>query len=306
MNGTEFLYSPGEQAVISLTGLVFCPIVCVLVYIISITRLRVKENETVASKAHLFYRMTSGIIIGQVLNFTVWSVQLVPLFVCVGYYILEIYEAFQPNEPIDEDVALNKNTMEDNTVSFFDDVTSAEYRQGQVTIKLLNIAKRRRLFMLFVVMFAFTLICISNGFHLASGQFAYNKAATIACYVVNTLSLTVVLCSCMIHARFHVREEYRKRVLWWTVISLLWSVVIVFCGSAIIVLVGIQASLATDIIQSNAFTGIFAASSGLLLRAHEYFHHNTKSKGLDKQDVALGLIVFAVALAQSTIVGIYY
>lgn len=309
MNGTEFLFSPGEEAVISLTGLLFCPIVCTTIYLIAVKRLRVKENETIASKAHLFYRMTSGIILGQVLNYTIWSVQLVPLFVCVGYYLLEVIDAFvslDVGEERNGDIALNKETMEEETVFVFKDITDASYREGQASIRLNDKIKKRRHFMLWVTLFAFTLISISNGFHLASGLFPYNKTATLCCYVANAVAMTVAVCSCMIHARYHVREEHRYRILWWFSVSLLWCVPIVFCGGTIIILVGVQSSLAQEVIQSNAFTGIFGVSSGLLLRIHQYFHHSRAKGVADKQDTFIGLSVFALSLAQSVVIGVYF
>ena len=310
MNSTE-LFSQGEQAVISLTGLLFCPVICGILFYLAVYRRQIKDSETLESKAHLFYRMTSGIILGQVLNFTIWSVQLVPLFVCIGYFVLDAIDAYiapQKAGALPPNLGLNKKTMEKETIYAFDDLTDPQFGNKQTQIKLDAIDNRRRQFMLWITLFSFTLICISNGFHLVSGNFQVSKLATLLCYVANAVAMTIAVCSCMIHAHYHVTEQHRRRVLWWFGVSLLWSVVIVFCGSAIIVLVGVVSpTLANTVIQSNAFTGIFGVSSGLLLRIHEYFHHNTKScKGVDTKDVTLGLGVFALALAQSVIISFYF
>ncbi len=309
MNST---FSQGEQAVISLTGLLFCPIICIVLFYIAVYRRQIKDSETLESKAHLFYRMTSGIILGQVLNFTIWSVQLVPLFVCTGYFVLEIIDAYITppgwKAELSQNLGLNKKTMEKETIYAFDDLTDPNFGKKQTEIKLDTIDNRRRQFMLWITLFSFTLICISNGFHLVSGNFPVSKLATLLCYVANAIAMTIAVCSCMIHAHYHVTEQHRRRVLWWSGVSFIWCVLIVFCGSAIIVLTNVvEPSLANAVIQSNAFTGIFGVSSGLLLRIHEYFHHNTKSsKGVDTKDVTMGLLVFALALAQSVIMSFYF
>jgi hypothetical protein len=306
MNGTEPIYNSGEQAIISLTGLVFCPLVSLFIFYIAVVRRRAKENETLSSKAHLFYRMTSGIILGQVLNFTLWSVQLVPLFVSVGYFALEIVMSFLPEDRGNfGDVNLNKKTMEKESVFAFNNLTDESFVQGQLVMKKETQINPQRQFMLFITLFAFTLVCVSNGFYLV----AHGPGVSILlCYVGNAVAMTIVICSCMIHAHYHVNEVKRNRILWWFGINLLWGPIIVFVGGGGVgVLSGVmQQSLAIDVIKSNAFTGIFGVSSGLLLRIHQYFHYYNHNEALDKRDTTVGLCVFALALAQAVVIGIYY
>lgn len=315
MNGTQFIYNSGEQAAISLTGLLICPVISFVVFYLAVARKNIKETETLTSKAHLFYRMQSGILLGQVINFTFWHVQLVPLFVCVGYYFLEIIEAYtlsiqhkySNSNATDlnnnmEDVGLNKKTMEKETVFVFNDLTNSDFAEGQIIVAADDFDNKKRQYMLFITLFSFLLICVSNGFHLVSLP-SNNKVNTLICYVFNAVSMTIVVCSCMIHAHYHVTEIKRRRMLWWMLITFIWAI-IVFSG-AIVVLSGIQQATATLIVNNNIFTGIFGVSSGFLLRIQGYFH-NIKATGLDKRDVTLGLLVFAVALAQSIAISFYF
>src|SRR5690606_19878841 len=104
MNNTLVIYSPGEQAALSLAGLIICPLLSIPTYIISRWRSE-QVSKSLKSRAYLFYMVLSGVLLGQFIGHTKWAIDctsgfatwgsflLVTVFVACGWYILDTCEA---------------------------------------------------------------------------------------------------------------------------------------------------------------------------------------------------------------------
>ena len=64
MNATQLIYSEGEQAALSIAGLVLCPLLSIPAYIVSRWRSE-QPSKSLKSRAYLFYMVISGVLIGQ-------------------------------------------------------------------------------------------------------------------------------------------------------------------------------------------------------------------------------------------------
>ena len=323
MNATQLIYSQGEQAALSIAGLVVCPLLAVPIYIVSRWRSG-QPSKSLKSRAYLFYMLISGVLIGQFIGHTKWALiqstwggfLIVTVFVAGGWYLLDACEAFarvwntNPNLSATsdymapDDIALNRKSMEEETVVVTTDATSNDFSNavflGQDKFK----DKTKRRWMLGVLLVLFAIVSFVNGLYLVYQypQTTSEKIQVIACYYTNAILMSIAVYGAMIHARIHVVEEKRSRLVAWFGLSALWS--IIFFGSALIVLVRIDWSLAHSIIHSQYLVAFYGLATGAILKMQQYFH-NMKSDGIDCSDTILGRLVLFIALAASVAVSVW-
>lgn len=309
MNGTITIYSPTQQAMLPLAGLVVSPVLSVIIYLMA--RRRLSSVKPLKSRAHLFYLMLSGNLAGQFIGHTNWtSVNFMSLFVAVGFFLLFAFQEIMricntnPNliMPADtnmpDDIGLNKGTMEIETFIVSHDVTNDDFARVQYQVQLQWKDTRKRQWMLGILFVLFFIVSFTNGLYLiySNPQTELDVSMVILCYYVNCISMSVCIYGSMIHAHFHVTEETRPRLAWWILGTFLWS--IIFFSSSLMVLTGAQYKWIEGVIHNEALVAFYGVSSGAVLMMQIYYH-NRKDHILDKRDVVTGIIVFALSLAQS-------
>lgn len=309
MNNTIPIYTPVQQAMLPLAGLIVSPTLSIIVYYMA--RKRLTAIEPLKSRAHLFYLMLSGNLAGQFIGHTKWTNQeFMSLFVALGFFLLFAFQEFMricnrnPNlvSPSDcvarEDIGLNKSTMEIESIIESDDITSKDYGQQDYEVSVQWKDTRKRQWMLGILFGLYAIVSFTNGLYLvyANPQSEMHAARVIVYYYINCVSMSLCIYGSMIHAQFHVTEEAKPRILWWIAATLLWS--IIFFSSSLIVLVGVQYTWVDYVIHDYALVAFYGVASGAILMMQIYYH-NRRYDNLSKRDVIFGIIVFAIALGQA-------
>ena len=327
MNATQLIYTEGEQAALSIAGLVLCPLLSIPAYIVSRWRSE-QASKSLKSRAYLFYMAISGVLIGQFIGHTKWAIDctsgfatwgsflIVTIFVAVGWYLLDTCEAFarvwntNPNmlAPSDynapDDIALNRSTMEEEEVVVTTDPTSNDFSNAVFLGHDKFKDKTKRRWMLGVLFVLFAAVCFVNGLYLVY-QYPVTpseKTQIIICYYANAILMSTAIYGAMIHARIHVMEEKRFRLITWFGLSALWS--IIFFGSALMVLVRMEWILAFQIIHSEYLIAFYGVASGAILKMQQYFH-NMKSDGIDCSDTIFGRFILFITMGASVVVSVW-
>jgi len=310
---TQIYHVPVEKAVLSLVGLVLSPVLSGILYYLARKRLNLKKDETSKSKAHLFYRMVSGILLAQFLGHTYWynPFWFIGVFVCFGYFFMDASESigrlWNKNDnyigPTDfaapQDIGLNKKTHVRDNIIVADDLTSPEFAQEVFIVEddVKDLTKRQ--YVLLVLLVCLFIISCVDGFHLAVTP---SSILLIVSYYVHGVCLSVAVYSTMIHAQYHTEGPKSRRWFWWCMITLIWSFVY-FC-SAIFVFLPIPSALLLDILNHKAFVATYGFASGILLKLQHYFH-GIHVETRDKSELWLGIGVFFAAVAIAMMTSIY-
>jgi hypothetical protein len=308
---TQIYHMDSEKAILSLVGLVLSPLLSCILYYLARKRLNLKKDETSKSKAHLFYRMVSGILLAQFLGHTYWYAPFwfIGMFVCIGYFFMDASESigrlWNKNDnyigPTDysapQDIGLNKKTHVRDNIIVADDLTSSEFAHEVFLVEDDVKDLKKRQWILFVLLLCLFIISCVDGFHLAVTP---SSILLIVSYYVHGACLSVAVYSTMIHAQYHT--EATRRWFWWCMITLLWSLIF-FC-SAIFVLLPIPSVLILDILNHKAFVAIYGFASGILLKLQHYFH-GIHVETRDKNELWLGIGVFFAAVTIAMLTSIY-
>lgn len=309
LNTTTILHFAPEKAALSLVGLVVVPLVSIIVYYIASKR--VQEAQNTKSKAHLFYRMISGILIAQFIGHTYWYTTgpfwFIALFVALGYVALDVAESvariwnknpnYIPLDEIIEDIDLDKKSNKSNDMVVASDLASPQFAEDTFDVEdsVKDLVKRR--WMLGALFFCLIVISCADGFHLVVTSIS---PPLLASYYVHGACLSVAVFSAMIHAKVHTA---RRGCGWWTLFTALWAV-IYFC-SALFVILGLPPQyIIVETLNHPAFVALYGFASGTLLKIQVYFHF-MKSFTSDKRDLRVGILVFVVATALSMATSIY-
>jgi hypothetical protein len=316
MNGTAVLYGPGEQAALSLCALVACPLASALVYYLA-RRRQMKVTETLKSRAYVFYRFISGLLLGQVVCHTQWdaaSLWLVPVCVAGGYFLLDAAEGlgrvwnYNPyfvapaDGDVDGELGLNRETFESESWIVSSDVTGEFFPHTTVAVERDYKDNRKRQWMLGTLALLMLMIALMDGFMLVAHAYREEVVSILALYA-SALSMSVAVYGAMIHAKFHVTEDWRMRVRWWAVVTGAWCVGLFLC-TCLPVLVGMQWASAVVVTTSGPFVIIYGLASGALLKTQQYFHGMRQSNA-DRWDTVQGIAVFFSALAQSALTSVF-
>jgi NADH:ubiquinone oxidoreductase subunit 6 (subunit J) len=308
LNTTVIVHFAPEKVALSLVGLVLSPVISTAVYWIALKR--IQESQDTKSKAHLFYRMVSGILLAQFIGHTYWYVApfwFIALFVALGYVMLDVAESigrlwntnphYLPSDLIIEDIGLDKKTNVSNNMVVASDLTSNDF--AEETFDILDSVKdmTKRRWMLGVLFFCLIVISCADGFHLTVTPIS---APLLASYYVHGACLSLAVFSAMIHAHIHTS---RRRRTWWFLLTLLWSV-IYFCSALFVIIGQPPQHLVADILNHPAFVALYGFAAGTLLKIQFYFHF-MKSLTADKRDLKWGILVFVMSCAIAMATSIY-
>lgn len=312
----EPIYSSVERSILPLAGLVVCPIMSIIVYLVA--RKRTTQLSSIRSKSYLFYRILSGVLLGQFIGHTVWSSDStwMLIFVAVGYFVLDTLEIIgrmwtsnpnilaEPDYMFDEDETLIDTNECDGEVLIVDDVTGDTMQVAVFETQQKNKFISKRQWMLFLLLILFAVIAFVNGLYLIYRlpQTTMEKTEILICYFVNALSMSTAVYGGMIHARIHTDENKRRRLLWWFSLTLIWSVI--FFAPTIMVLALVDWTWVNTVVHNSILLGFYGASCGALLKMQSYFHMMNQRK-VDRRELWAGIAVFLVAVGQSMATSIW-
>jgi hypothetical protein len=324
MDGARVIYDNVAYLVVfPLLGGVLAPIIGVLVYRYS--RRKSRKHETSKGRAYLFYRVLTGVLFGQYIchvtivaptNFALVGFKYLFLFMAAGYVLMDVAETvgrcWNTNShsigPIDgqvsDDIALNKEKMEENTVIVAQDISSNDFATVVWMAEDYAKDKRKRLWLLGLLFVIFGIIALLDGFLLIyrNPQSTGLCVGITVCYFVNGISMTIAIYGAMIHAKIHIIQERRPRLFWSGFLGGLWCVILV-C-SAVPVLASTPLSIVKDIVESNGFIAFYGLAMGCVIRLQQYFY-NMKLEHTTVKEQALGESVFILAVAQSAVTGLW-
>ncbi len=290
--------------VLSCSSFLLAPLLSVAIYLLA--KRRLDHASTQRSRAHLFYQMISGNLLGLLLGHINWTTNYVGIAAAVGYWLMIIAElvgrCWTENKnmigPHDNDdgedatskLILNSDTCIDNPI-IVANVNGEDWAPLQIQQHNIDKSNRKRIWMLIALFFMMTVTSLTDGIHLAMGTF---EAAQIVCYIIHAASMTIVICSGFIHANVH---RAKHCLLLWIALSFLWCVILF--GSALEAIIGI---VAQSILSHPALICFYGAAAGVLLRLQQYFHnHGATAKDTDRQDLLVGCAAFSIALLQSMV-----
>jgi len=304
-----------------LLGGIVAPILGFLVYKFSRRRLRVKDSSR--SRAYIFYRILSGALLGQFLCHTnviggLWGLEFMYLFVVAGYMLFgtaeDVGRVWNTNvnyigpsdgaTSLTEDIALDKERMEEKPIAVIEDVTSHDFSAAVWMIQDKQKDRNKRQWILFGLMVVLACITVLDGMMLVyrNPTTPEQVAIIIVCFFGNGISLSTAFYGAMIHARMHVNSEARTRVLWWTFVAGIWCAMLA-CAS-IPVLIGMQVTVAAEIVNSVPFVVVYGVAAGCILAIQQYFY-GMKMETTDKRDILWGRLVFVAAIGQSAATGFW-
>lgn len=303
MNTTEG-FTVAEKVILPLSGGIICPLLSLAFYIFS--KKRMLKEETLKSRAHVFYQMMSGILIGQFLchTFIFFDVTYTLIFVLVGYVVMVCAEVIgrmwntnvQYIGPVDsqvkEDLDVDKESMSEKSVirATADQMPTAIWVSQDVS-KDTNI----RRWIMGVLIVVFIMISIVDGIVLI---FRSASVALVVCYYVNSIAMTIAVLSSMIHAKIHFKEYYV-----WCILSGIWCLS-VFC-STIPVLANVSYDMSVLILENKVFIAFYALAAGCLLRLQQYYHNQIFQTTFDRKENCFGIIVFVLSATQAAVTSVW-
>lgn len=314
MNGTSIIYNSGQQAVLPLLGGILAPLMSWGVFVYA--KRRLGQKETPKSRAYLFYRVISGVLLGQaichsfVTDSPIISVRYLFSFLVVGYLCMVTAEDIArvwntnrnytgPNDDtVREDVALNREEVTVETFVVVDAISSNGFSDRMWTIEDKEKDERRRLWLLGVLFTVFAVITTMDGLILVyrNPQSEGLIAGIIVCYYINGIVMSIAVYGAMLHAKIHLLEEKRTRLFWWCTLTALWCVILI--ASSFYVLVGLQVTTVASIVNNPALVSFYGFAAGCILRLQQYFF-NMKMDQMELRDLLMGLGVFLLTAGQS-------
>lgn len=274
--------------------LLVSPLVCAIVYYFARKRLKVVESSK--SRAHLFYRIVSTMLLGQFLGH--WQ-ETFTLMVPVGWFVAYTTETIYricgsspPDYDVVDDLVLDKVTMVNKSYINVTDVTSPEVPDIIFAARD-NVRDERKRYVILVIAFVlFLSISIADGMTISPNVMA---AEVVVCYYFHNIILTLSICAIMLHAKLHVLEQ--RRLFWWCALSALWS--IIYLQSALIVVFGWSATM-----YHPAMNWVYGFTSGVLLRMHSYFD-GMKSVAQDGRETVTSILLVFFVLGTSMVTAYY-
>jgi hypothetical protein len=296
----------GAKIALPLVGGLISPLLSLLIFKISRRRLRLKE--TLKSRAYLFYRGLSGVLLGQVIfNTSSW---LMLVFALAGYLLMDACEAVGrawntnpnyigliDNDDGCEEIGVNKETMERETVVVVTGIDKDNMANTVWKTQDANKNMRKRRWMLGVLFVVFAMITVSDGF-LTISKIAANVPAVVICFYINGIAMSGAIYGGMVHAHLQVEEEHR--VLEWCLLTGLWSLMLAAASIPTI----LEVQNMAFIFAHPAYQICYGFALGPVLRLQQYYY-NMQLNGIDKKELALGVVVFVVAAGQSALVGFF-
>ncbi len=283
---------------------------CISFFVYHIAQRRMKAGESGHSRAHLFYRMISGITIGQFFGHIVCN----PLLAgpgMLGYalaYVLEtIMHCCYPTPPenqVDSDADVDPLLVKTREAVYISDPTDPTQIEGAAQLQYTIRLTTKRCVILAVFMIILSVLSLTDALALASrlGASAPDPMLIIS-YLIHSASLSCVIYSVMLHAKLHTISDDRLRLLVWGLLTFFWTMVLV--GSAIESILGVVTP-PRNATGTQVLFAVYGLAAGIMLRLQQYFDNmKTADITMDRKQLTQGVIVFICAAGQAMITAIW-
>ena len=316
------MYSVAQRVVLPLIGGVLAPALSALT--LRWSRRRLQERESSESRAFLFYNALSGVLLGQFVSHTALLVERLDariMHACalVGFVLMYVAETegrlwnaspgyvppMEGQADVDEDSNLDKGRMELRGVVRANDVASDAFANVVFDSQALGKDESKRVWMLVALLGMLAVVLTMDGLLMVYRAPVTNHAATVACFALNALALSVSVYGAMLHAKYHVYEEFDARGLWrWMLLTAVWCLMLVV--SAVPAVASMTLESATKVVEHYAFLCVYGVASGALLKlCFYYFLRAQLAATAQRRTIRLGLAAFAAAAAQSAVTGVW-
>ena len=317
------MYTDAQKGILPLAGALIVPTLSYLIYRYSRKRLQVHEGSR--SRSHLFYRIMTGMLLGQFLchsffKSTIYSdvgADFMAALVLLGWLTVECFWSLGrvcgPNKNVaspdmctneqDEDMLLDKEQVVQHDYVELTGLNKTTSAKRLMSIYQASRDERRRMYVLMLVFVVYICICIVDGFYLVyrNPEDEAQQATQIACFFLNKVGQTIIILGALSHARLHTFDQKRKRIAWWFGLSFLWATAVTL--STLPVLVNMDADKATDLVSNNVLCAFYSLSAGMLLWLVGYFR-SLNPKDIDKKDTIKSLVVLILAASVSAVTGV--
>lgn len=318
-----------EGLALPFLGVVVAPALSVAIYLYARRRWDSRETHTTA-RAYLFYRMVSGVLLGQFLGHTEYTADLrfLNLFIMVGMVsAMDLGDTigrswnrntedagiadYDRSDDEHADLGFNKETMEEEPYVVASAVATPEFAKNTWTVADAAKLLTKRRWLLGVLVGVFTVVVMMDGLLVVVRVSAARSAAganntspspliagILICYYASGSAMSIAVYSAMLHARLQATQFRRV----WIALTAVWCAVLV-C-SAIPTLVGMSPAFALAVVTHRAFLCVYGLSSGCVLWLYGYYY-NMKRRGQGKRSVWLGVLVFGAAAYQGMLTGYF-
>lgn len=316
------MYSSSQRAAVALAGSLFAPALSAATLWFS--RRRVKEHESSESRAFVFYCGISGVLLGQVMCHTALQSDRLDarvMHACaiagfVAAYAAEtlgrVWSAFpgyvapaDGHAGVDTDSDLDKARMESKSVVRARDVGSEEFSILIFDVQDQGKDTSKRVWVLAALCVALVPVLVMDGVLLVYRAPVSSTMALTACFVVNAAALSMAVYGAMMHAKYHVYEDFVRRGLWrWLLMTVAWCLALV-CA-ALPVLMQVSAAAVAPLVEHWAALCVYGFASGVLLKLAVYFlTRGSLAAAARPASLGIGLLVFLLAAAQSAATGVW-
>lgn len=313
-------YTSPEKGILSLTGILFTPLMSVCFYVWSRKRLKGKKSHE--QRVYLFYRAMAGILLGLFLchiflkstTYSTLGFQVMSLFVLLGVIFIDIYDNWtrvcnenvhyvaSGNNFIDSEIGLDRDKMEQTSYVHLD---GSEMSTDTLGILLFDKADERKdsakRWHLFLCLFlCLGLIVVLEGMFLIYNE-RDNKGLLIAAYYLTQALQNASVFGGMIYSRIHLIPG-RSRYFWWWSLTFLWSV-IVTCAT-----IPVLSNMSPDVVENaitNYWLSIFYSFSGGLLLGISFHFRGMKLENTDKRDTVISEIIYILFSILAWLAGLF-
>jgi len=316
-------YSTAEKVMLILVGGLISPILSVL--ILRFSRRRLAEKQSTRSRAFLFYSALAGVLLGQYVCHTIvipdrFDARIMSLCSLAGFVVMYLltaearmwnsnYNIVAPPDDdigVNEDAALDKRSMEEHRVLVSDDIGGESFSTTQFAAEDLSKDIRKRVWMMWTLFFVLGVVLAMDGLLLvyhSTPAAGGGGVAAVICFMLNGIALSVAIYGSMIHAKYHVMEEfYYAGFVRWVFLTALWCIMIVL--STLPVLMDITVATVTSVVEHIAFVIFYGLASGFVLGLCFYYLGRGRERS-HRATIRLGMLVFALAAGQSGVTALW-
>lgn len=313
-------YTILEKVFLVLVGGLLSPLLSIGILIWS--RRRLKEKESSESRAFLFYSALAGVLLGQYACHTAvipdrFDTRIMNMCALGGFVILYFIECenrmwnqftnyVQPPDNefhVDPDSGLHRDKMESDTLALAENIGSEDMADVVFGNQDTSKDKKKRVLMLIIMYITFSIILCMDAFLLVYRSESSNHAAVVACFTVNSFSLSIAIYSAIIHAKYHTYENFKRSGIWrWSLLTTVWCALLI--TTTVPVLLDLSMETATSIVEHYGMLCTYGLASGVLLKLCFYYFNRGVARS-DRKAIRLGVLVFALATAQSAVTGVW-
>lgn len=276
------------------------------------------KGETMQSKLYKVQSVSSAILLGQIAGHTViftdtFALTYGYLFVLLGIVALRHAESLgrawnsnrnvipvEPGSTGDFDV--NPETMETESYVSMTNLSSPETATALWEAEDRRKTHAKRKWMFLTVLTSLSVIAVMNGFLMVYRVPSHLKLFIMGSFLSNIGAQTVAMAGTMIYAGFHIRENRKTRLLWWTGVTLIWS--LVASCTTFPIWAGWTPEFTGSVLNTPYVACTYLFFTGVLWRTTYYYEKNLYSCQT-RVELFWDALIYTASLAASATVGFW-